>query len=825
MKKTLTLIFLVSCLSSFAGDPKDPSRFPRELTYKYFGGNWTLSGAKNQWGNGFGFSSKSAAQLAGFTNASDTILMQVNRVTERPTFRYDVADPWSDLAFLADITTTAADSNFWRKVSLSTVTLKAPMTNLSLTGNVTSAGLSVVNSILANNLSVTGATRTIGLTNTYNFYNNPVATAGDATVATGTAGALTGAYSYIITYYTLLGETSTGAGNGSATVNPVAQRVELTNIPTSSDPRVIGRKIYRNINTGDAVIKQLVTTIADNTTTTYTDNIADDSLGAYLPRINTTASVFYWNGTRCMVADDATTMIGYGSSPVNPGYANTGVGGFNFQDGAYPVRNFAGGLYALQHCTTCYEVNATGVHAGANLTTAFQISLSGFGAGQGITTGDNIVADGPYTLYDGPVTGTRLTAVGSFSQRKGRAGIGNSTLGYKTLHENLDGNYNFAGAPFAGFNQKHSFGIFLGTDAGDNTDADSVIIIGTSAGSITPQGSIVIGNQAQTPNAVDNNQLSIANTIYASNINGRGSIASNAKVGINNKTPTQALDVTGNILGAVISGTGLASSGALTVSESVTSHTYYGDGSHLTGLVVSAPISISGNINTTVLSVTQYASIGHFGITAPIQSSYALTVGTASGTTGSIYAYGEITSSGNINTGNGLITGNSTVWGSVASGGLTVTNNATIGGSLIITGNAQTASLTATSLKVGGSTALSFFEESTWTPTDGSGAGLSFTVTKATYQRVGNWVKVFLYLTFPTTISTSNIQISGLPYTSATNGRGVGTISTDYATSIPLARVNSAATSFIVLGTGNTDIRNVDFSGKFLIVSLEYPLQ
>ncbi len=65
-------------------------------------GNWTLSGAKNRWGNGFGNNSKSAAQLAAFNNASDSILMQVNRVTQRPTFRYSVSDPWTDLALWGD---------------------------------------------------------------------------------------------------------------------------------------------------------------------------------------------------------------------------------------------------------------------------------------------------------------------------------------------------------------------------------------------------------------------------------------------------------------------------------------------------------------------------------------------------------------------------------------------------------------------------------------------------------------------------------------------------------------------------------------------------
>lgn len=54
-------------------------------------------------------------------------------------------------------------------------------------------------------------------------------------------------------------------------------QISLSAIPVSSDPRVVARVIYRTAANG-SVFKRLAT-ISDNTTTTYTDNIADSSLG------------------------------------------------------------------------------------------------------------------------------------------------------------------------------------------------------------------------------------------------------------------------------------------------------------------------------------------------------------------------------------------------------------------------------------------------------------------------------------------------------------------------------------------------------------------
>jgi uncharacterized phiE125 gp8 family phage protein len=63
-------------------------------------------------------------------------------------------------------------------------------------------------------------------------------------------------------------------------------KVELTAIPLGG-ALVTSRKIYRTAAAGSAYL--LLATLADNTTTVYTDNIADSALGAAAPSVNSTS--------------------------------------------------------------------------------------------------------------------------------------------------------------------------------------------------------------------------------------------------------------------------------------------------------------------------------------------------------------------------------------------------------------------------------------------------------------------------------------------------------------------------------------------------------
>jgi len=97
-----------------------------------------------------------------------------------------------------------------------------------------------------------------------------------------------GAHRYLATFVTADGETEAGVVSSAVTVadKTTNGQVELTAIPLGGS-LVTSRKIYRTVAGGSAYL--LLTTIADNTTTTYTDNVADSSLGAGAPTTNTTA--------------------------------------------------------------------------------------------------------------------------------------------------------------------------------------------------------------------------------------------------------------------------------------------------------------------------------------------------------------------------------------------------------------------------------------------------------------------------------------------------------------------------------------------------------
>ena len=62
---------------------------------------------------------------------------------------------------------------------------------------------------------------------------------------------------------------------------------------------------------------------------------------------------------------------------------------------------------------------------------------------------------------------------------------------------------------------------------------------------------------------------------------------------------------------------------------------------------------------------------------------------------------------------------------------------------------------------------LDDYEEGTWTPTDASGAGLSFSAATGTYTKIGRIVFYGLAVTYPVTVDGSNSKIGSLPFTLA----------------------------------------------------------
>ena len=153
-------------------------------------------------------------------------------------------------------------------------------------------------------------------------------------------------------------------------------------------------------------------------------------------------------------------------------------------------------------------------------------------------------------------------------------------------------------------------------------------------------------------------------------------------------------------------------------------------------------------------------------------------------------------------------------------GDLTVTS----GNLVLSSGNGIDFSATANSSGTMSSELLDDYEEGTYTPTDVSGAGLSFSAAGGFYTKIGRLVTCFFYVTFPSTANTSAAAIGGLPFTTGNNvAGGVWTGAVAYNTYGSVALIGpSSATSFNLGIPGGTDITNANMSLKVIRGSFSY---
>ena len=130
-----------------------------------------------------------------------------------------------------------------------------------------------------------------------------------------------GLYKYRVTLVNANGETQGGTANAGTTVaDPGADgQIALTAIPTGG-AGTTARKLYRTVADGSTY--KLLATISDNVTTTYTDNIADASLGATVLGYNTTGAQ---QGTPDPTYLSGRTLVGTGPRTQAWGAPGAGV--------------------------------------------------------------------------------------------------------------------------------------------------------------------------------------------------------------------------------------------------------------------------------------------------------------------------------------------------------------------------------------------------------------------------------------------------------------------------------------------------------------------
>ena len=242
-----------------------------------------------------------------------------------------------------------------------------------------------------------------------------------------------GGHIYRVTYYTAVGETNGGTPSNTITTNASNCTVELT-IPTSSDPRVIGRRIYRNkVTYVGSDVMYLLDTITNNTATTYTDIKPDAALGTdgyAVLRANTTSRFLSLNGTRAAILGFA-TVLGVGAAAVPT--ANLGRGTFiGYQAGAALTSGFAN--------------TYVGYNAGFSSTTGGSNTAVGSGAAGALTTGSGNTVMGEQANYFNQ-TGSNNTIIG-MGALQGSYGISKSdnvVIGARAGNTNLGSGNTFIG--------------------------------------------------------------------------------------------------------------------------------------------------------------------------------------------------------------------------------------------------------------------------------------------------------------------------------------------------------------------------------------------
>jgi hypothetical protein len=118
---------------------------------------------------------------------------------------------------------------------------------------------------------------------------------------------------------------------------------------------------------------------------------------------------------------------------------------------------------------------------------------------------------------------------------------------------------------------------------------------------------------------------------------------------------------------------------------------------------------------------------------------------------------------------------------------------------------------------------LDDYEEGTWTPVDGSGAGLTFTGVFGSYVKIGQLVFVITTFTYPSTANTSNGLVNGLPFTIASGGdNGVCAGGWGYISGSAILQIHSqnGGTGFrfynLSTNQNNNNLSGITFRGGFV---------
>lgn len=129
-------------------------------------------------------------------------------------------------------------------------------------------------------------------------------------------------------------------------------------------------------------------------------------------------------------------------------------------------------------------------------------------------------------------------------------------------------------------------------------------------------------------------------------------------------------------------------------------------------------------------------------------------------------------------------------------------------------------------IQFGGDTAaanaLNDYEEGTFTPSDASGDSLSFTSVSGFYTKIGRQVVCQGFLTYPSTASTTQARIGGLPFIGS-NGGGFSMYLTGTTGGFVMRSQNSTSTARITsVGDNDVAVTNAGLSGAIVQFTFIY---
>ena len=120
----------------------------------------------------------------------------------------------------------------------------------------------------------------------------------------------------------------------------------------------------------------------------------------------------------------------------------------------------------------------------------------------------------------------------------------------------------------------------------------------------------------------------------------------------------------------------------------------------------------------------------------------------------------------------------------------------------------------------GTSELFSDYEEGSWTPTDASAAGLTFSAATGTYTKIGDTVTLTMSITYPSNSSSAVIAIGGAPFTAA-SASGAGGFVTYTNSGVDMQLYYSGSTIRAYINNG-ASVQNLSVSTDSIQATLIY---